>query len=217
MHSLPDLPYPLDALVPHLSADTLEHHWGRHHRAYVDALNRLVTGTPLADLKLEDLVRRSSGSVFNNAAQHYNHSLYWQSLSPNGGGEPKRALAEAINERYGSFHALRAAFTEQAVAHFGSGWAWLVKKRDDTVRVELTHDAACPLARGDSPLLVCDLWEHAYYVDYRNMRGRYIEAFWTLVDWAGAERRFRDPRLRSSGVASETRTSAAGTHGGPGC
>ncbi len=194
MHSLPDLPYPLDALAPRLSAETLEYHWGKHHRGYVDALNNLINGTPLAELELDPLVRRSSGPVFNSAAQHYNHSLYWESLSPKGGGEPKKALGEAINQHYGSFSAFRAAFTEEALAHFGSGWAWLVMKRDATVRIKVTHDAACPLALGDLPLLVCDLWEHAYYIDYRNRRARYIESFWELADWSGAESRFTESR-----------------------
>jgi len=195
IHSLPGLSYGLDALAPHVSAETLEYHWGKHHRAYVDGLNRLIPGTPLADLDLEDLVRRSSGTVFNNAAQHFNHSLYWQSLSPQGGGEPRRALREAIDRRYGSFGAFRSAFAEHAGSHFGSGWAWLVRKPDNAVQIELTHDAGCPLTSGDVPLLVCDLWEHAYYIDYRNMRGRYLESFWTLADWRFAETRFESPRL----------------------
>ncbi len=192
MHSLPRLPYGLDALAPHVSAETLEYHWGRHHRAYVDALNQLISGTLLGELGLEDLVRRSSGAVFNNAAQHFNHSLYWRSLSPKGGGEPRGVLGDAIERRYGSFGAFRTAFMEQASSHFGSGWAWLVGKPDSSVRIELTHDAGCPLATGDSPLLVCDLWEHAYYIDYRNMRGRYIESFWMSADWRLAEARFED-------------------------
>jgi Fe-Mn family superoxide dismutase len=198
MHSLPVLPYGLDALAPHVSAETLEYHWGKHHRAYVDALNRLVPGTPLAELGLEDLVRRSSGTVFNNAAQHFNHSLYWDSLSPQGGGAPRGALSEAIDQSYGSFKALRTAFSEEATSHFGSGWAWLVRKPDNAVKVELTHDAGCPLTSGDVPLLVCDLWEHAYYIDYRNMRGRYLESFWSLADWSSAAARFEELLLRSA-------------------
>ncbi len=196
-HSLPELPYGLDALAPHVSAETLEYHWDRHHRGYVDALNRLVPGTPLAELGLEDLVRRSSGTVFNNGAQHFNHSLYWDSLSPKGGGDPTGALREAIDRRYGSLGAFRTAFTEQASSHFGSGWAWLVRKPDNSVQIELSHDAGCPLTSGDLPLLVCDLWEHAYYIDYRNMRGRYLESFWTLANWRHAETRFADLLARS--------------------
>src|SRR5688500_3407582 len=166
IHSLPALPYALGALAPHLSAETLEYHWGKHHRAYVDSLNRLVGGTPLADLGLEELVRFSSGAVFNSAGQHFNHSLYWESLVPEGAAEPRGPLAQAVQKGFGSFEGLRAAFTEQAIAHFGSGWAWLVRNPDGTVGVETTHDAGCPSTWGGAPLLACDLWEHAYYLDH---------------------------------------------------
>jgi Fe-Mn family superoxide dismutase len=189
-HSLPELPYALDALAPHVSAETLEYHWGKHHRAYVDTLNRLLPATPLEGLGLEALVRRASGGVLNQAAQHFNHSVYWLSLSPKGGGEPEGALLEALGRRYGSFAAFRTAFTEKAGAHFGSGWAWLVRKPDGSAQIELTHDAGCPLTAGDAPLLVCDLWEHAYYIDYRNLRARYLESFWALANWRFAESRF---------------------------
>ena len=192
MHSLPKLPYGLDALAPHLSEETLVYHWGKHHRAYVDSLNRLITGTPFAEQGLEDVVRRSSGAVFNSAAQHFNHSLYWRSLSPNGDREPKGALGEAIDRRYGSFRAFRTAFQEQASSHFGSGWAWLVRKSDTAVQIEVTHDAGCPLTAGDEPLLACDLWEHAYYIDYRNLRGSYLDSFWKLANWRFAETRFEE-------------------------
>jgi Fe-Mn family superoxide dismutase len=190
MHSLPALPYGLDALTPHVSSETLELHWGKHHRAYVDALNRLISGTPFEELQLEDVVRRSSGSLFNNAAQHFNHSLYWNSLSPNGGGEPKGALSEAIGRRHSSLRSFRTAFTEQAGSHFGSGWAWLVRKPDNSIEIEVTHDAGCPITAGNVPLLACDLWEHAYYVDYRNRRGSYLDAFWKLANWRLAEARY---------------------------
>ena len=199
-HALPRLPYGLDALGPHLSVETLEFHWGQHHRAYVDQLNSLTPGTPLAALDLVELVRRSSGAVFNSAAQHFNHSLYWQSLSPNGGGEPKGELGEALRRRYGSFGAFRTAFAEQAGAHFGSGWAWLVRTPDDSVEIQLTHDAGCPLTSGDAPLLACDLWEHAYYIDYRNLRGRYLESFWSLANWELAEARFAKLRKAPAGL-----------------
>ena len=208
MHSLPELPYRLDALAPHVSAETLEYHWGKHHRAYVDGLNRLISQTPFAELSLDDVVKQSSGSVFNLAAQHFNHSLYWRSLSPKGGGEPASLLLQAIRRRYGSFAAFRSAFAEQAGAHFGSGWAWLVRKTDGSVQIELTHDAGCPLTSGDTPLLVCDLWEHAYYIDYRNMRGRYLESFWMLANWALAEKRFKDLFVSSSRAASTALTPA---------
>ena len=202
-HSLPELPYALGALAPHVSAETLEYHWGKHHRGYVDALNRLLPGTPLEGLGLEDLVRRASGGVYNHAAQHFNHGVYWRSLSPKGGGEPEGALLEAMRKRYDSFSAFRTAFSEQAAAHFGSGWAWLVRKPDGSVQIELTHDAGCPLTSGDTPLLVCDLWEHAYYIDYRNLRARYLESFWALANWRFAETRF------DAAVESSSRTAPA--------
>ena len=191
-HSLPDLPYALNALAPHLSAEALEYHWGRHHRTYVDTLNKLVSGTGLANLELRELVKRSAGDVFNSAAQHYNHSLYWQSLSPKGGGAPDGPLGDAISRSYGSFAAFRSAFEEQAESHFGSGWAWVVQKPDGMVRIEVTHDAGCPLTSGDAPLLNCDLWEHAYYIDYRSERARYIEAFWKMANWRHAGDCFRE-------------------------
>jgi Fe-Mn family superoxide dismutase len=188
MHSLPDLPYGMNGLAPHVSAETLEYHWGKHHRGYVDNLNRLLAGTPAAALNLEDLVREAKGALFNQAAQHYNHSLYWRSMAPTGGGEPESDLKDALVRRYGSLAAFRSAFTEQAASHFGSGWAWVVRTADGMVQVEVTHDAGCPLTQGHAPLLVCDLWEHAYYIDYRNMRGRYLESFWKVADWRSAER-----------------------------
>lgn len=209
IHSLPDLRYGLDALAPHVSAETLEYHWGRHHRAYVDNLNGLLAGNALEEQPLEQVVRRASGTLFNNAAQHFNHSLYWESLSPQGGGEPVGALSDAINRRYGSFAAFRTAFAEQANSHFGSGWAWLVRKPDNEVQIELTHDAGCPLTSGSVPLLVCDLWEHAYYIDYRNMRGRYLESFWALANWRLTARRFEElplgPALSTSGLVAQAR------------
>jgi Fe-Mn family superoxide dismutase len=198
MHSLPELPYELGALAPYVSAETLEYHWGKHHRAYVDSLNRLISGTPLAELSLEDLVRESSGAVFNSAGQHFNHSSYWNSLSPKGGGEPKGPLAEAIRHSYGSFASFVTAFTQQANSHFGSGWAWVVRKPDKAVQVEVTHDAGCPLVSRDIPLLACDLWEHAYYLDYRHLRPRYLESFWKVANWQHAERVFEGTGLHSA-------------------
>lgn len=192
IHTLPELPYGISELAPHLCAETLEFHWGKHHRHYVDTLNKLIAGTGLADLELRELVRRSAGEVFNNAAQHYNHSLYWQSLSPKGGGEPNGSLGEAIGRSYGSFKAFRNTFTGLAEGHFASGWAWLVQKPDGSMRIEVTHDAGCPLTQGDSPLLACDLWEHAYYIDYRNERSEYLEAFWKMANWRHAEDCFRE-------------------------
>jgi Fe-Mn family superoxide dismutase len=190
IHVLPELPYPKTALTPTLSGETLDYHWGKHHRAYVDKLNKLVGGTKYAELPLEEIVRTSEGDVFNNAAQHFNHTIYWNSLSPQGGGEPGGALAEAIRKSHGSFTSFREEFNKKAVAIFGTGWCWLVKKGGGQVEIQPAFDADCPLTRGDTPLLACDVWEHAYYIDYRNERDRYVEAFWKIVNWRFAEQAF---------------------------
>jgi Fe-Mn family superoxide dismutase len=190
IHVLPELPYPKTALAPTLSGETLEYHWGKHHRAYVDKLNKLVAGTKYAELPLEEIVRTSSGDVFNNAAQHFNHTVYWRSLSPQGGGEPRGALAEAIGKSHGSFQSFREDFNKKANAIFGTGWCWLVKKGGGQVEIQPAFDADCPLTRGDTPLLACDVWEHAYYIDYRNERDRYLEAFWKIANWRFAEQVF---------------------------
>ena len=190
IHVLPKLPYPKTALAPTLSGETLDYHWGKHHRSYVDKLNKLVAGTKYAELPLEEIVRTSTGDVYNNAAQHFNHSIYWNSLSPQGGGEPGGALAEAIGKSHGSFKSFREEFSKKAVAIFGTGWCWLVKKGGGQVEIQPAFDADCPLTRGDTPLLACDVWEHAYYIDYRNERDRYVEAFWKIVNWRFAEQAF---------------------------
>jgi len=190
IHVLPELPYPKTALAPTLSGETLEYHWGKHHRTYVDKLNKLVAGTKYAELPLEEIVRTSTGDVYNNAAQHFNHSIYWNSLSPQGGGEPGGALAEAIGKSHGSFKSFREEFSKKAVAIFGTGWCWLVKKGGGQIEIQPAFDADCPLTRGDMPLLACDVWEHAYYIDYRNERDRYVEAFWKIVNWRFAEQAF---------------------------
>lgn len=182
-HTLPDLPFASDALSPVISAETLEFHHGKHHNAYVTNLNKLIEGTPDAEKSLEDLVKSSSGGVFNNAAQHFNHSFYWKCLSPDGGGEPTGGVADAINRTFGSFDAFKEQFSKAAVTQFGSGWAWLVKKADGSLAITQTANAGCPLTEGDTPLLTCDVWEHAYYVDYRNARPKYVEEFWKLVNW----------------------------------
>ncbi len=189
-HQLPPLPYALDALQPHISKETLEFHYGKHHQAYVTNLNNLVKGTEFENLSLEDIVRKSSGGIFNNSAQIWNHTFYWHSLSPEGGGQPKGALAEAVNKKFGSFDAFKEAFTKSAVGNFGSGWTWLVKKSDGSVDIVNTSNAATPLTGADKPLLTCDVWEHAYYVDYRNRRPDYVGAFWNLVNWDFAARNF---------------------------
>jgi len=181
---LPALPYAQDALEPHISAETLEFHYGKHHKTYVDKLNGLAEGTDLANKSLEDVIRSSEGGVFNNAAQIWNHTFYWNCLSPNGGGEASGAVAKAIDAAFGSFAEFKEQFTNSAVNNFGSGWTWLVKKADGTVAIVNTSNAATPLTDSDvTPLLTVDVWEHAYYIDYRNARPKYMEAFWALVNW----------------------------------
>ena len=181
---LPALPYAQDALQPHISAETLEFHYGKHHKTYVDKLNGLVDGTYLAGKSLEEVVRASQGPVFNNAAQVWNHTFYWNCLSPNGGGEAKGAAARAIDSAFGSFAAFKEQFTNSAVNNFGSGWTWLVKGADGKLAIVNTGNAATPLTdKGVVPLLTVDVWEHAYYIDYRNARPKYMDAFWALVNW----------------------------------
>ena len=182
-HQLPELPYELDALEPHISKETLEYHYGKHHAGYVGKLNAAIEGTDQAEMSLEDLVKNAEGGVFNNAAQIWNHSFYWNCLSPNGGGEPSGELAAAIDASFGSFAEFKTQFTAKAGTLFGSGWAWLVKNADGSLEIAQTLNADTPLTGAATPLLTCDVWEHAYYVDYRNARPSYIEAFWNLVNW----------------------------------
>lgn len=181
--TLPELPYAKDALTPHISPETLEFHYGKHHAGYVTKLNAAIEGTPLAEKSLEEIVRTSEGGVFNNAAQVWNHTFYWNSLSPQGGGEPTGAIKEAIDKNFGSFAEFQEKFTQAAATLFGSGWAWLVKNSDGSLSIEQTTNAETPLTKGQTPLLTCDVWEHAYYIDYRNARPDYIKAFWNLVNW----------------------------------
>ncbi len=182
-HELPALPYAQDALQPTISAETLEYHYGKHHQAYVTNLNNLIEGTEFADLSLEDIVSKASGGIFNNAAQVWNHTFYWNSLSPQGGGNPSGAIADQINSTFGSVDAFKEQFSKAGATQFGSGWVWLVKKADGSLAIYSTANAECPLTQGDTPLLTCDVWEHAYYIDYRNARPKYLEAFWNLVNW----------------------------------
>lgn len=189
-HTLPPLPYATDALQPHISRETLEFHHGKHHNAYVTNLNNLVKGTEFENLGLEDIVRKSSGGVFNNAAQIWNHTFYWHSMKPAGGGEPTGALADAIAKKWGSFAAFKEAFTKSAIGNFGSSWTWLVKKPDGSVDIVNTSNAATPITGADKPLLTCDLWEHAYYIDYRNRRPDYLGGWWSLVNWDFAAKNF---------------------------
>ncbi|EWH09974.1 superoxide dismutase, Fe [Catenovulum agarivorans DS-2] len=186
---LPALPYAKDALEPHISAETLEYHYGKHHQTYVTKLNGLVEGTDLATKSLEEIVKTSEGGVFNNAAQIWNHTFYWNCLSPNGGGEPTGKVADAINAAFGSFEAFKAELNDKAVNNFGSSWTWLVKKADGQLAIVNTSNAGTPLTEeGVTPLLTVDLWEHAYYIDYRNVRPKYLEAFWALVNWEFVEK-----------------------------
>ena len=190
-HKLPELPYAKNALAPHISAETLEYHYGKHHATYVANLNKLIAGTEFADLSLEDIVKKASGGIFNNAAQVWNHTFYWNSLSPKGGGEPSGDLANAVVKSFGSFAQLKEKLSAAAVTQFGSGWAWLVKNPDGSLAVEQTSNAATPLRDGKKALLTVDVWEHAYYIDYRNARASYVEAFWKLVNWDFAAQNFR--------------------------
>ena len=180
---LPALPYDRTALEPHISGETIDFHYGKHHKAYVDNLNKLIDGTPFADKSLEEIVKTSDGGVFNNAAQVWNHTFYWNCMTPNGGGEPTGKLADAINAAFGDFAKFKEQFTDTAVKTFGSGWAWLVQRKDGTVALVSTSNAATPLTGDDTPLMTCDVWEHAYYIDYRNLRPKYLEHFWNLVNW----------------------------------
>ncbi|MEN9597420.1 MAG: Superoxide dismutase [Pseudomonadota bacterium] len=187
---LPALPYAKDALAPHISAETLEFHHGKHHQTYVTNLNNLVPGTEFEGLSLEEIVVKSSGGIFNNAAQIWNHTFYWNSLAPNAGGEPTGELADAINATFGSFAKFKEEFTKTAITTFGAGWAWLVKNPDGSLALVSTSNAGCPLTAGQTPLLTYDVWEHAYYIDFRNARPAYLEAFWALVNWDFAAKNF---------------------------
>jgi len=181
---LPALPYEKDALEPHISRETLEYHYGKHHNTYVTNLNKLVEGTDDADKSLEEIIRSAEGGLFNNAAQVWNHTFYWNGLSPNGGGAPTGALADAITAAFGSFEGFQEAFNAKAAGNFGSGWTWLVKKADGGLDIVNTDDAQTPVTDPSvTPLLTCDVWEHAYYIDYRNSRPNYLKAFWALVNW----------------------------------
>ena len=183
MFTLPPLPFAKDALAPTISAETIEYHYGKHHQTYVDNLNKLTAGTDKENLSLEELIKATSGGLFNNAAQVWNHTFFWNGLKPNGGGAPSGALAQAIDKSFGGFDKFKEQFTQMAITQFGSGWAWLVKKPDGSLAVAQTGNAGNPMTSGDKPLLTCDVWEHAYYIDYRNARAKFVEAFWSLVNW----------------------------------
>ncbi|STX50079.1 superoxide dismutase, iron [Legionella busanensis] len=181
--TLPPLPYAMDALAPHISKETLEYHYGKHHNTYVTNLNKLITNTEFENSSLEDIIKNSQGGIFNNAAQVWNHTFYWNCLSPNGGGEPQGELANAIIKTFGSFDEFKEKFTQTAITTFGSGWAWLVQDKNGALQIISTSNADTPMTKGQKALLTCDVWEHAYYIDYRNARPDYVKAFWSLVNW----------------------------------
>ena len=182
-HKLPTLAYELDALAPHISKETLEYHYGKHHQTYITNLNNLIKGTEFENMTLEEIIKKSNGGIFNNSAQVWNHSFYWNCLAPHAGGEPKGELLAAINKKWGSFSKFQEEFTKISVGTFGSGWGWLVKTPSGDLDLVSTSNAATPLTTANKPLLTCDVWEHAYYIDYRNSRPNYLNAFWALVNW----------------------------------
>lgn len=182
-HKLPALPWSNDALAPHISPETIEYHYGKHHAAYATKLNAGIQGTEFAEMSLEDIIMKSSGGIFNNAAQVWNHSFYWNCLAPNAGGAPTGAVADAINGKWGSFDKFKEEFSASAAGNFGSGWTWLVKDGSGNLEILNTDDADTAMKHGKMALMTIDVWEHAYYVDYRNARPKYIEAFWNLVNW----------------------------------
>ena len=175
-------------LSPHISPETMEYHYGKHHQAYVDKLNAGIVGTEFENMELEDIIAKSSGGIYNNAAQIWNHTFYWHSLSPAGGGEPSGSVADAVTKTWGSFSQFKEKFSNAAATNFGSGWTWLVKNTSGSLEILNTDDADCPLRKGMTPVLTLDVWEHAYYIDYRNARPKYIEAFWNIVNWDFAKK-----------------------------
>ena len=182
---LPKLPYAYDALAPYISRETLEFHHDKHHEAYVKKLNELIKGNQHENQSLEQIIGSSEGTLFNQAGQHFNHSFYWKCMAPKAGGEPKGPVADAIKKAFGDFASFKKQFSELAGGQFGSGWAWLVRDtKDGALKVIGTHDAGTPVLHTNlQPLLTCDVWEHAYYIDYRNARAKYVEAFWNVVHW----------------------------------
>lgn len=189
--TFPDLPYAEDALEPHISKETIGFHYGKHHRTYFDNLAKMIDGTEHANQSLEEIIKTSSGGIFNNAAQIWNHTFYWNCLKPQGGGEPTGALADAINKAFGSFSEFKEQFTQTAVTTFGSGWGWLVQNADGSLELVSTSNAQCPMTQNQTALLTCDVWEHAYYIDYRNARPKYLENFWQLVNWDFVSSQFK--------------------------
>ncbi|HTQ74019.1 MAG TPA: Fe-Mn family superoxide dismutase [Burkholderiales bacterium] len=196
-HVPPELGYPMNALEPFMSRETLAYHYGKHHRGYASKLNSQIRGTQYEDAGLEDIVKGATGTIFNNAAQLWNHNFFWRCLHPAGGGDPSAVVGETLELAFGSVEAFRQFFTKAAIEKFGSGWTWLVKLRDGRFVVRNTDDADCPLATGDHALLVCDVWEHAYYIDYRNDRSKYLDAYWKIVNW-----RFLEENLAAASMSN---------------
>ncbi len=190
-HQLPALPYAKSALAPHISEETMEYHYGKHHQTYVTNLNNLIKGTEFENASLEEIIKKSAAGIYNNSAQIWNHTFFWSSMKPNGGGAPTGALADAINAKWGSFDEFKKAFQASAVGNFGSGWTWLVEKADGSVDIVNMGAAGTPLTTGDKALLTIDVWEHAYYIDYRNLRAKFVETFLTsLANWDFASANF---------------------------
>ncbi len=189
-HQLPSLPFDMDGLAPHISNETLKYHYGKHHQAYVTNLNKLIAGTEFETAALEQIIKKATGGVYNNGAQVWNHSFYWNCLSPDGGGKPSGPLAAALDKIFGSFDEFKKQFSQTAITTFGSGWAWLVKDAEGSLALVSTSNAGNPLRDNETPLLTCDVWEHAYYIDYRNARPEYVAAFWNLVNWEFVEKNF---------------------------
>lgn len=182
--TLPNLPYQKNSLTPHISEETINFHYGKHHLAYVNKLNALLeNNSPFSKATLEEIIKESKGAVFNNAAQVWNHTFYWNCLSPEGGGEPQQELADILTDSFGSVEKFKETFTASALGQFGSGWAWLVKNSSGKLEVQAMGNAGNPLQNNVTPLLTCDVWEHAYYIDYRNARPAYLDAFWKLINW----------------------------------
>jgi Fe-Mn family superoxide dismutase len=189
---LPPLPYALDALEPYISKETLEFHYGKHHKAYVDKLNKLIPGTEFEDMSLEGIIKKAKGPIFNNAAQVWNHTFYWDCMrGDDAPKEPTGKLADAINKKFGSFDEFKKTFSQTSVDQFGSGWGWLVKNGDGSIEIMSTSNAGLPMTQDKTALLTCDVWEHAYYIDYRNARPTYLDKFWEVVNWEFVEKNFK--------------------------
>lgn len=203
---LPELPYELDGLAPHLSKEALSFHYGKHHAAYINNLNKLIAGSDYGNMPIEEIIKRADNGLFNNAAQAYNHTFYWYCMKPNSGESepvPGNQIASAINDSFGSLEKFKEEFTKTGLTHFGSGWAWLLKNKDGRLEIKGMHDANTPIKDGDKPLLALDVWEHAYYIDYRNARADYITAFWKIVNWEFAEKQLLKETVEPLMSASE--------------